>query len=658
MVVVVEQRTTPGGTRRTVTTQQQQSGKIPASEHKSSLLGTSSNLINAIVGSGIVGIPFALRQSGFGAGVLLIVFCAAVTDKSLRLLVDTAKHAHVPSYETLAEAAFGVSGFRFVAVNMFVTAYGAMVSYLMLVKDSFGALLLSPDADVVAAGRAVALDSVSMRRTLLLAISLAVMLPLSCKRDVADLAHTSRLNVVIDAALVALVVYNAPLAAAAAQRSAAIAAHAPVRSLWLHADTFFVGLGVLSFAFVCQHSAFIIAGSLERPTTKRWGRVTGAALAFCAVLALICGVVGFLGYRDDTRGNILDSLPATSATANVARGLLGVTMLFVYPLESFVARHVCVTLLFTGRAAHDGDDANILSRRDRRVGLTAALYLMAVVPAALASDLGPVLALTGAIGGSCLSYIGPGLVYVGVHGGRFLQLAQQAFGAPPRTGGKNPPTVEEGIVLVSAGHGQSINLAVESTPLVAAGNPGHAADADVEKYVAVAVDDDAVHVVGVWNHIIWYITGMPLWCAIARTGQARLREHITELAMKSPHPIRIGDVEYKRVVVEHHPSGKNDGGGTSAEVKKMGRESSLPQLHQLAAGSGGGGDGPSSGGFTVNQKIGQGLLAKKTAAAAAATDLEADPQGEPPSWYDFYIAICYILFGMVALFAGIYSIFM
>ena len=31
----------------------------------------------------------------------------------------------------------------------------------------------------------------------------------------------------------------------------------------VHPKTVFVGLGVLSFAFVCQHSAFIIAGSLK-----------------------------------------------------------------------------------------------------------------------------------------------------------------------------------------------------------------------------------------------------------------------------------------------------------------------------------------------------------------------------------------------------------
>ena len=80
-----------------------------ANERKSSLAGTLANLVNAIVGCGIVGIPFAIRQSGFVAGILLIFFVTLVTEKSLRLLADTAKHVHVPSYEKLAEAKSGGS---------------------------------------------------------------------------------------------------------------------------------------------------------------------------------------------------------------------------------------------------------------------------------------------------------------------------------------------------------------------------------------------------------------------------------------------------------------------------------------------------------------------------------------------------------------------
>ena len=45
---------------------------------------------------------------------------------------------------------------------------------------------------------------------------------------------------------------------------------------------------------------------------------------------------------------------------------------------------------------------------------------MTLLPALIFSDIGPVLSLTGAVGGSCISYIGPGLVYLGLNGEEFL----------------------------------------------------------------------------------------------------------------------------------------------------------------------------------------------------------------------------------------------
>jgi amino acid permease len=49
----------------------------------------------------------------------LVILCGILTEKSLRLLVETAKHVHVPSYETVAEVAFGRFGFLFVAISTF-----------------------------------------------------------------------------------------------------------------------------------------------------------------------------------------------------------------------------------------------------------------------------------------------------------------------------------------------------------------------------------------------------------------------------------------------------------------------------------------------------------------------------------------------------------
>ncbi|OEU13167.1 Aa_trans-domain-containing protein, partial [Fragilariopsis cylindrus CCMP1102] len=395
-------------------------------EHKSTIIGCSSNLINAIVGAGIVGIPYAIQESGFLPGIVLILFSGIVTEKSLRLLVETAKHSNVPSYETLMEACYGKYGFLFISINMFIIAYGAMLSYLMIIKDTFSTVLGIDETDVV------------QRRYILVIISIIPLL-LSCQRDMADLAITSKMNVVLDFIIVLLSPGVIPIPSSSSSydvlSSSSESSYLSSSSILFQIQykTIFIGLGVLSFAFVCQHSAFIIAGSLTKPTKERWSKVTKLGVYSSVSLAMLMGICGYLGFSTSTTttdttteennghpphhsqrisGNILNSLPIDSNIANIARGLLGITMLFVYPMESFVARHSCVVLFFHGRQAHDGDDTSVLNRFDRRIIVTFILYLLAVIPAALCNDLGIVLAIVGSIGGSCLSYIGPGIVYI------------------------------------------------------------------------------------------------------------------------------------------------------------------------------------------------------------------------------------------------------
>jgi hypothetical protein len=204
--------------------------------------------------------------------------------------------------------------------------------------------------------------------------------------------------------------------------------------------------------------------------------------------------------------------------------------------------------------------------------------------------------------------------------------------------------------------------AVESTPLV---REGATATANGRTASNKSATGEAILVVGLWNNLVWCATGMPVWCVIARHGQVRLQQHIHDLALKSPHPIRIGDVEYKRVHVA--TSAATEDNDPDESPSTLVRKHSLPHLHNLSTlplASSGGGGGPTG----INQKIGQGLLLaqqKKSTASSSSTvnkndenaAMEADPQQDPPQWSDFILAIGYLLLGLVAMIAGIYSIF-
>lgn len=94
------------------------------------------NYINSILGSGIVGIPYALNKAGFGFGLFLLIALAIVTDYSLSLLVKSAHLAGVTSYQDLVHVAFGRPGFYLLTLLQFIYPFIAMISYNVIIGDT------------------------------------------------------------------------------------------------------------------------------------------------------------------------------------------------------------------------------------------------------------------------------------------------------------------------------------------------------------------------------------------------------------------------------------------------------------------------------------------------------------------------------------------
>ena len=73
------QISTPGGSAKLIKKE-----STDSKEHKSSVAGATSNLVNAIIGAGIVGIPFAIKETGLLAGIVLVMLCAFLTGETSR----------------------------------------------------------------------------------------------------------------------------------------------------------------------------------------------------------------------------------------------------------------------------------------------------------------------------------------------------------------------------------------------------------------------------------------------------------------------------------------------------------------------------------------------------------------------------------------------
>uniref|UniRef100_A0A8C6Z0Q5 Solute carrier family 38 member 4 n=1 Tax=Nothoprocta perdicaria TaxID=30464 RepID=A0A8C6Z0Q5_NOTPE len=108
-------------------------GKKKLEEYTS--FGMSSfNLSNAIMGSGILGLSYAMANTGIILFVVLLLSVAILSLYSVHLLLKISKEGGSLIYEKLGEKAFGWLGKCGVFISVTMQNIGAMSSYLFIIK--------------------------------------------------------------------------------------------------------------------------------------------------------------------------------------------------------------------------------------------------------------------------------------------------------------------------------------------------------------------------------------------------------------------------------------------------------------------------------------------------------------------------------------------
>jgi sodium-coupled neutral amino acid transporter 11 len=114
--------------------------------------------------------------------------------------------------------------------------------------------------------------------------------------------------------------------------------------------------------------------------------------------------------------------------------------------------------------------------------------------------MGNVLSVTGAIGGSCLSYIGPGAVYIGIHGAALIKMANDFWKLGPRRPRQ-----------LTGGDPERLPLQADTTT---SATNGHDA---IPTTTRTIYEEDAI-LIRFAKSILWYVFGMPVWYAMAKVG--------------------------------------------------------------------------------------------------------------------------------------------
>ncbi|XP_043373549.1 probable sodium-coupled neutral amino acid transporter 6 isoform X2 [Dermochelys coriacea] len=146
------------------------------------------NLMNAIMGSGILGLSYAMANTGIIGFSILLLIVASLASYSVFLLLSMCIQTAVTSYEDLGLFAFGSAGKVIVGSTIIIQNIGAMSSYLLIVKSELPGAI---------AGFISGNDSGSWYldgRVLLLITSVCIVFPLALLPKIGFLGYTSSLS--------------------------------------------------------------------------------------------------------------------------------------------------------------------------------------------------------------------------------------------------------------------------------------------------------------------------------------------------------------------------------------------------------------------------------------------------------------------------------
>ncbi|XP_040331174.1 putative sodium-coupled neutral amino acid transporter 11 isoform X2 [Herpailurus yagouaroundi] len=281
------------------------------------------NVVNSIIGSGIIGLPYSMKQAGFPLGILLLFWVSYVTDFSLVLLIKGGALSGTDTYQSLVNKTFGFPGYLLLSVLQFLYPFIAMISYNIITGDTLSKVFQ----------RIPGVDPANLfigRHFLIVLSTAAFTLPLSLYRDIAKLGKISLLSTVLTTLILGIVM----------ARVVSLSPYIPkTEDAWVFAKPNAIqAVGVMSFAFICHHNCFLVYGSLEDPTVAKWSRIIHVSTLVSVLISILFSTCGYLTFTGYTQGDLFENYCRNDDLVTFGRFCYGVTVILTYPIECFVTR--------------------------------------------------------------------------------------------------------------------------------------------------------------------------------------------------------------------------------------------------------------------------------------------------------------------------------
>ncbi|XP_060034249.1 putative sodium-coupled neutral amino acid transporter 11 [Erinaceus europaeus] len=367
------------------------------------------NVVNSIIGSGIIGLPYSMKQAGFPLGILLLFWVSYITDFSLILLIKGGTLSGTDTYQSLVNKTFGFAGFLLLSVLQFLYPFIAMTSYNIIIGDTLSKVFqripgVDPENPFIG------------RRFIIVLSTVVFTLPLSLYRDITKLGKISFISTLLTTLILGIVI----------ARTVSLSSSIPkTEDAWVIAKPSAIqAIGVMSFAFICHHNCFLIYGSLKEPTVTRWSHIIHVSTFISVFISILFATCGYLTFTGVTQGDLFENYCRNDDLVTFGRFCYGVTVILTYPIECFVTREVITNVFF-------GGNLSLVFH----ILITVAIITVATLVSLLIDCLGIVLELNGLLCAIPLILIIPSACYLKLsdeprtHSDKIMSYVMLSFGA-------------------------------------------------------------------------------------------------------------------------------------------------------------------------------------------------------------------------------------
>uniref|UniRef100_A0A8C2CMV7 Solute carrier family 38 member 4 n=1 Tax=Cyprinus carpio TaxID=7962 RepID=A0A8C2CMV7_CYPCA len=319
------------------------------------------NLSNAIMGSGILGLSFAMANTGIILFVILLLGVAILSLYSVHLLLVTAKEGGSLIYEKLGERAFGWPGKMAAFGSITLQNIGAMSSYLFIVKYEL--------PEVIRAFLGLEENSGEWYLNgnyAVVLVSIGIILPLSLLKNLGYLGYTSGFS------LSCMVFFLGNASALAYISEAQPDLHAPLHDP-LHSAVQFTldaacgqsltafavfvfqtayTIPILAFAFVCHPEVLPIYSELKDRSRKKMQKVSNLSILAMLVMYLFSALFGYLTFYDHVEAELLHTFTKVykfDTMLLLVRLAVLTAVTLTVPIVLFPIRSSVITLCFAGK---------------------------------------------------------------------------------------------------------------------------------------------------------------------------------------------------------------------------------------------------------------------------------------------------------------------